>query len=67
MRRASAKGKDEALAEGVRISQEMLAAVAERVQGAQVSAPLGRVPVALEVLEAGRIEPAVGRGYTPGS
>ena len=41
MRRASAKGKDEALAEGVRISQGMLVAVSERVQGAQVSAPLG--------------------------
>src|SRR5215210_3090601 len=67
MRRASSKGKEEALAEGVRISQEMLAAVAERVQGAQVSAPLGRVPVALEVLEAGRIEPAAGQGYNPGS
>ena len=52
MRRASAKGKEEALAEGVRISQEMLVAVSERVQGAQVSAPLGRVPVALEVLQA---------------
>jgi len=28
----------------------MLAAVRERLQGAQVSAPLGRVPVALDVL-----------------
>ncbi len=52
MRRASAKGKEEALAEGVRIAREMLIAVSERVQGAQVSAPLGRVPVALEVLQA---------------
>jgi homocysteine S-methyltransferase len=52
MRAASAKGKDEALAEGVRISREMLAAVADRVQGVQVSAPLGRVPVALDVLAA---------------
>jgi homocysteine S-methyltransferase len=50
MRKASARGKDEALAEGVRIAQEMLAAVRERVQGAQVAAPMGRVPVALEVL-----------------
>src|SRR4051794_5152985 len=33
MRRASAEGKDAALAEGVKISREMLAAVAERVQG----------------------------------
>jgi homocysteine S-methyltransferase len=64
MRRASADGKEAALAEGVRISREMLAAVAERVQGAQVSAPLGRVPVALEVLAEAPIEPATSRGYT---
>ncbi|HEU4700334.1 MAG TPA: bifunctional homocysteine S-methyltransferase/methylenetetrahydrofolate reductase [Gemmatimonadales bacterium] len=51
MRRASAAGKDAALAEGVAIAREMLAAVRGRVQGVQVSAPLGRVPVALEVLE----------------
>ena len=67
MRRASTRGKDHALAEGVRISQEMLAAVAERVQGVQVAAPLGRVPVALEVLEAARIEPVTSPGYTPES
>jgi homocysteine S-methyltransferase len=67
MRRASAGGKEEALAEGVRISQEMLTAVAERVQGVQVAAPLGRVPVALEVLEATRIEPVTAPGYTPDS
>jgi methionine synthase I (cobalamin-dependent)/5,10-methylenetetrahydrofolate reductase len=67
MRAASAGGKEEALAEGVRIAREMLAAVAERVQGAQVSAPMGRVPVALEVLEAAPIEPAGIRGYTPHS
>jgi methionine synthase I (cobalamin-dependent)/5,10-methylenetetrahydrofolate reductase len=71
MRVASAGGKEEALAEGVRISREMLAAVADRVQGAQVSAPLGRVPVALEVLEAlvvretTPIEPVASQGYTP--
>ena len=65
MRVASAGGKEEALAEGVRISREMLAAVADRVQGVQVSAPLGRVPVALEVLEAAPIEPVAGPGYTP--
>ena len=50
MRRASAVGKEEGLAEGVRIAREMLAAVRGRVQGAQIAAPLGRVPVALEVL-----------------
>jgi homocysteine S-methyltransferase len=51
MRRASERGKEPALEEGVMIAREMLAAVRERVQGVQVSAPLGRVPVALEVLE----------------
>ncbi len=52
MRSASAKGKEEALNEGVQIAREMLAAMRGRLQGAQVSAPLGRVPVALEVLKA---------------
>ncbi|MCC7134082.1 MAG: bifunctional homocysteine S-methyltransferase/methylenetetrahydrofolate reductase [Gemmatimonadales bacterium] len=50
MRVASDKGKEAGLAEGVAIGREMLRAVRDRVQGAQVSAPLGRVPVALEVL-----------------
>jgi methionine synthase I (cobalamin-dependent)/5,10-methylenetetrahydrofolate reductase len=54
MRRASERGREEALAEGVRIAREMLAAVKDRLCGAQVSAPLGKVPVALEVLAAGR-------------
>jgi homocysteine S-methyltransferase len=67
MRRASASGKEAALAEGVRISREMLAAMADRVQGVQVSAPLGRVPVALEVIEAAPIEPVTSPGYTPGT
>ena len=66
MRVASAKGKDAALAEGIRISQEMITAVLDRVQGVQVAAPLGRVPVALQVLEALRIEPVTGPGYTHG-
>jgi len=52
MRRASDGGKEAGLAEGVRIAREMLAAVRDRVGGAQVSAPMGRVPVALEVLKA---------------
>jgi homocysteine S-methyltransferase len=54
MRRASDKGKEAALAEGVTIGKEMLSAVRDRLQGAQVSAPLGRVPVALDVLASGR-------------
>ncbi len=53
MRTASDRGKEAALAEGVAIGREMLKAVRGRVQGAQVSAPLGRVPVVLDVL-AGR-------------
>ena len=52
MRAASGRGKEAGLAEGVRIASEMLAAMRVRLQGAQVSAPLGRVPVALEVLNA---------------
>jgi homocysteine S-methyltransferase len=54
MKAASDKGKEAGLAEGVSIGREMLAAVRSRVQGAQVSAPLGRVPVALDVLAGGR-------------
>ena len=54
MRRASERGREEGLAEGVRIAREMLAAVRDRLHGAQVSAPLGRVPVALDVLTAGQ-------------
>ncbi len=50
MRAASATGREEGLAEGVRIAREMLAAVRTRVQGVQIAAPLGRVPVALEVI-----------------
>jgi 5,10-methylenetetrahydrofolate reductase len=50
MRRASERGKEAALAEGVGIARELLSAVRDRLAGAQVSAPLGRVPVALEVL-----------------
>jgi homocysteine S-methyltransferase len=50
MRRASEQGKDAALAEGVAIAREMVGAIRQRVAGVQVSAPLGRVPVAVEVL-----------------
>jgi homocysteine S-methyltransferase len=51
MRRASAAGKEAALAEGVSLAREMIAAVRSRVQGVQVAAPMGRVPVVLQVLE----------------
>jgi homocysteine S-methyltransferase len=46
---AQEKGKEAALAEGVAIAREMLARVRPLVQGAQVSAPFGRVAIALEV------------------
>ncbi len=51
MRQASGQGREAALAEGVAIAREMLEAVRTRVRGVQVSAPFGRVEVALEVLE----------------
>jgi homocysteine S-methyltransferase len=56
MRAASARGKEEALAEGVRIARQMVAAVRDRVAGVQVAAPLGRVPVAIDVVRAA-VEP----------
>ncbi len=40
-----------ALKEGVKIAQEMLMEVRPYVQGAQVSAPFGKIPHALEVFE----------------
>ena len=49
MRRAQDKGKEAALAEGVKIAREMFQEVKGSVQGVQVSAPFGRVEVALEV------------------
>ena len=49
MRRAQEHGKEAALAEGVKIAREMFEQVKGAVQGVQVSAPFGRVEVALEV------------------
>jgi len=49
MRRAQDKGKEAALSEGVKIAREMFQQVKGSVQGVQVSAPFGRVEVALEV------------------
>jgi methionine synthase / methylenetetrahydrofolate reductase (NADH) len=49
MRQAQDKGKDAALAEGVQIAREMFQQVKAAVQGVQVSAPFGKVEVALEV------------------
>jgi homocysteine S-methyltransferase len=49
MRKAGEKGKEAGLAEGVQIAREMFAQVKGLVQGVQVSAPFGKVEVALEV------------------
>src|SRR6266702_2197797 len=49
MKQAQDKGKEAALAEGVAIAREMFQQVKGAVQGIQVSAPFGRVEVALEV------------------
>ncbi len=51
MKRAQEKGKEAALAEGVAIAREMFTKVKQLVQGVQVSAPFGRVEVALQVFQ----------------
>jgi methionine synthase I (cobalamin-dependent)/5,10-methylenetetrahydrofolate reductase len=53
MRRANEKSKDHAVAEGIAIAREMLERVRGSVQGAQVSAPFGKVELALEVFAGG--------------
>ena len=50
-RMARAANAEAARAEGIQIAREMLQQVHELVQGAQVSAPLGRYSSAIEVLE----------------
>jgi homocysteine S-methyltransferase len=49
MRAAGERSKEHAVAEGITIAREMLARVRDAVQGAQVSAPFGKVELALEV------------------
>ncbi|MEX2179037.1 MAG: bifunctional homocysteine S-methyltransferase/methylenetetrahydrofolate reductase [Gemmatimonadaceae bacterium] len=56
MRRASDKSKEHAVAEGIAIAREMLDRVRAGVQGVQVSAPFGKVELALQVFE-GSITP----------
>ncbi len=51
-RMARAQTPEAARAEGVAIAREMLIAVRQTVQGAQISAPLGRYTSAVDVLEA---------------
>jgi len=49
MRAASAKSKEHGVAEGIAIAREMLERVRPHVQGVQVSAPFGKVELALQV------------------
>jgi homocysteine S-methyltransferase len=49
MRKADADGRGRE--EGVRIAQETLEEVGAEIQGAQVSAPFGRIQGALDVLK----------------
>ena len=51
-RMAGAKNPEAAREEGIAIAREMLAAVRDMVQGAQISAPQGRYASAVDVLEA---------------
>ena len=51
MRRANEKSKEHAVAEGIAIAREMLERVRPIVQGVQVSAPFGKVELALQVFE----------------
>lgn len=51
MRLASEKGKEFGLREGVTIARETLERVRDQVAGVQVSAPLGRVDLALQVFD----------------
>ncbi|HUF13686.1 MAG TPA: bifunctional homocysteine S-methyltransferase/methylenetetrahydrofolate reductase [Longimicrobiales bacterium] len=50
MRKASARGSEFALAEGIAIARETFDEVRDVVRGIQVSAPFGKVELALEVL-----------------
>ncbi|HEX7121775.1 MAG TPA: bifunctional homocysteine S-methyltransferase/methylenetetrahydrofolate reductase, partial [Gemmatimonadaceae bacterium] len=51
MRRANERSREHAVAEGIAIAREMLACVRHAVDGVQVSAPFGKVDLALQVIE----------------
>jgi homocysteine S-methyltransferase len=51
-RMVQAKSPEAAREEGIQIAREMLIAVRDMVQGAQISAPQGRYTSAADVLEA---------------
>ena len=55
MRRAQESGPDAALEEGMAIALEMIEAVRPLVRGFHISAPWGRVDVALRVLREGGV------------
>jgi len=57
-RMARAQTPDAARSEGVAIAREMLTAARQMVQGAQISAPMGRYSSAVDVLEALGTQPA---------
>ena len=59
MRRANERSKEHAVAEGITIAREMLACVTSAVQGVQVSAPFGKVDLALDVFREHIVTPAV--------
>ena len=66
MRRASAEGKEQGTAEGTLVAQEMLRDALGMIQGVQVSAPFGKVPLALKVFEVlPGWEPAEARRVVP--
>jgi homocysteine S-methyltransferase len=52
MRRANDRSKEHAVAEGIAIAREMLDRIRPLVQGVQVSAPFGKVELALDVFSA---------------
>jgi len=54
MQRANEKSKEHALQEGIAIAREMLERIKPLVQGVQVSAPFGKVELALEVFGGAR-------------
>lgn len=50
MQHASTHGREAALAEGIEIAREILEVIRPYVQGVQINAPFGRIPLALELL-----------------
>jgi homocysteine S-methyltransferase len=57
MKRANEKSKEHAVAEGIAIAREMFDRVRGAVQGIQVSAPFGKVELALQVFEGSLVRP----------